>query len=140
MTGHGNVVFSAEEAQNLRNYVLGGGFLHIDDKYGMDKFIRPELKKIFPETELVELPFSHPIFHQKYDFPGGLPKIHEHDNKRSQAFGILYEGRLVCLYTYECDLGDGWEREGENEDYFRQYSEPKAFPMGINIIVYAMTH
>lgn len=137
MTGHGNVVFSADEAENLRNYMIGGGFLHIDDNYGMDEFIRPELRKIFPEIELVELPFSHPIFHQKYDFPNGLPKIHEHDNKRAQAFGILYEGRLVCLYTYECDLGDGWEDEGVHGDSPEKRAE--ALKMGANLIQYAFT-
>ncbi|MBI3134951.1 MAG: DUF4159 domain-containing protein [Bacteroidetes bacterium] len=137
MTGHGNVVFSADEVQNLRNYVLGGGFLHIDDNYGMDQFIRPELKKLFPETEMVELPFSHPIFHQKYDFPDGLPKIHEHDNKRSQAFGILHEGRLVCLYTYECDLGDGWENAEVHGDSEEKRLE--ALKMGANLIQYVFT-
>ena len=109
MTGHGNVVFSAEEVENLRNYLVGGGFLHIDDNYGLDKFIRLELKKVFPELELVELPFTHPIYHQKFDFPKGLPKIHEHDGKPSQGFGLVYEGRLVAFYSYECDLGNGWE-------------------------------
>lgn len=137
MTGHGNVIFSAEEAENLRNYMLGGGFLHIDDNYGMDKFIRPELKKIFPENELVELPFSHPVFHQKFDFPSGLPKIHEHDNKRSQAFGIIHEGRLVCIYTYECDLGDGWEDAEVHGDSDEKREE--ALKMGANLIQYAFT-
>ncbi|MBU2018697.1 MAG: DUF4159 domain-containing protein, partial [Bacteroidetes bacterium] len=108
MTGHGNVIFSTIEAENLRKYCYGGGFLHIDDNFGMDEFIRIELKKVFPGKEMIELPFNHPIFHQKYDF-NGLPKIHEHDNKRAQAFGIIENGRLVCLYTYETDLGDGWE-------------------------------
>lgn len=137
MTGHGNVIFSSEEAENLRNYMIGGGFLHIDDNYGMDQFIRPELKKIFPENDLVELPASHPIFHQKYDFPGGLPKIHEHDDKRSQAFGILYEGRLVCLYTYECDLGDGWEDKEVHGDSDEKRLE--ALKMGANLIQYVFT-
>ena len=109
MTGHGNVVFSDQEAQNLRNYLIGGGFLHIDDNYGMDKFIRPQLKKVFPELELVELPFSHPVYHQKFDFKNGLPKIHEHDDKAPQGLGLIYEGRLVCFYSVETDLGDGWE-------------------------------
>ena len=109
MTGHGNIVFSDQELQNLRNYLIAGGFLHIDDNYGMDKFIRPQLKKLFPELELTELPFNHPIYHQKYSFPNGLPKIHEHDGKAPQGFGLIYEGRLVVFYTYECDLGDGWE-------------------------------
>jgi hypothetical protein len=108
MTGHGNVVFSPTEIENLRKYLLGGGFLHIDDNYGMNEFIRAELKKVFPNTELVELPANHPVFHQKYEF-NGLPKIHEHDGKRPQAFGIIVDGRMVCMYTYETDLSDGWE-------------------------------
>lgn len=137
MTGHGNVIFSSDEAQNLRNYMLGGGFLHIDDNYGMDQFIRPELKKVFPDIELVELPFTHPIFHQKYDFPNGLPKIHEHDGKRSQAFGILYQGRLVCLYTFECDLGDGWENPEVHGDSEEKRLE--ALKMGANLIQYVFT-
>ena len=97
---------------NLRRYLISGGFLHIDDNYGLDKFIRPEMKKVFPELEFVELPFSHPIYHQKYQFPRGLPKVHEHDGKRAQGFGLLYKGRLVCFYSYECDLGNGWEDVG----------------------------
>lgn len=137
MTGHGNVVFSSDEAENLRNYLMGGGFLHIDDNYGMDKFIRPELKKVFPNIELVELPFSHPIFHQKYDFPNGLPKIHEHDGQRSQALGILYQGRLVCLYTFESDLGDGWEDQEVHGD--KEEKRQEALKMGANIIQYAFT-
>jgi hypothetical protein len=108
MTGHGNVVFSNAEIENLRTYLLGGGFLHIDDNYGMDEFIRPEIKKIFPNNKLVELPYNHPIFKQTFEF-SGLPKIHEHDGKRAQAFAIIEDGRIVLLYTYETDLGDGWE-------------------------------
>lgn len=137
MTGHGNVVFSADDAENLRNYLLGGGFLHIDDNYGMDKFIRTEIQKVFPNNEFVELPFSHPIFHQKFDFDKGLPKIHEHDKKRPQAFGILHEGRLVCLYTYECDLGDGWEDTEVHGDSKEKRQD--ALRMGANIIQYAFT-
>ncbi len=137
MTGHGNVVFSNEDAENLRNYMLGGGFLHIDDNYGMDKFVRTEIKKIFPNNELVELPYSHPIFHQKYDFDKGLPKIHEHDRGRPQAFGILHEGRLVCLYTYESDLGDGWEDTEVHGDSNSKRDE--ALQMGANIIQYVFT-
>ncbi|MCB9223395.1 MAG: DUF4159 domain-containing protein [Crocinitomicaceae bacterium] len=137
MTGHGNVVFSNDDAENLRNYMMGGGFLHIDDNYGMDKYIRTEIKKVFPNNELVELPYNHPIFHQKYDFKNGLPKIHEHDDKRPQAFGILYEGRLVCLYTYECDLGDGWEDQQVHGD--KQDKRMEALKMGANIIQYAFT-
>lgn len=134
MTGHGNVVFSMNEAENLRTYLLGGGFLHIDDNYGMDQFIRTELKKVFPNNELVELPFSHPIFHQKYDF-NGLPKIHEHDGKRPQAFGIIVEGRLVCLYTYETDLSDGWEDKEVHND--TEEKRKQALQMGANILMYA---
>ena len=137
MTGHGNVVFSNEDAENLRNYMIGGGFLHIDDNYGMDKFVRTEIKKIFPNNELVELPYSHPIFHQKYDFDKGLPKIHEHDKARPQALGILYEGRLVCLYTFESDLGDGWEDTEVHGDSSNKRSE--ALQMGANIIEYVFT-
>ena len=134
MTGHGNVVFSPAEIENLRTYLLGGGFLHIDDNYGMNEFIRVELKKVFPNNELVELPFNHPVFHQKYDF-NGLPKIHEHDGKRPQAFGIIVEGRLVCMYTYETDLSDGWENaqvHGDSEEKRKQ-----ALQMGANILMYA---
>lgn len=137
MTGHGNVVFSTEEAQNLRNYMLGGGFLHIDDNYGMDPFIRIEIKKVFPNNSLVELPFNHPIFNQHYKFPNGLPKIHEHDDKRPQAFGIIHEGRLVCLYTYETDLGDGWEDQEVHGDSEAKRAE--ALKMGANIIQYVFT-
>src|SRR5690606_6751316 len=109
MTGHGVFVFSDQEAENLRTYLTSGGFLHIDDNYGLEPFVRPQMKKVFPELTFVELPFNHPIFHQKFKFPKGLPKVHEHDNKSPQAFGLIYEGRLVCLYTYESDLGNGWE-------------------------------
>lgn len=134
MTGHGNVVFSLSEAENLRTYLMGGGFLHIDDNYGMDQFIRTELKKIFPNNDLVELPFNHPIFHQKYDF-NGLPKIHEHDGKRPQAFGIIVEGRLVCLYTFETDLSDGWEDKEVHND--PEEKRKQALQMGANILMYA---
>jgi hypothetical protein len=137
MTGHGNVVFSSSEATNLRQYLISGGFLHISDNYGMDKFIRPQLKKIFPELELVELPFSHPVFHQKFDFPNGLPKIHEHDNGVPKALGIIYQGRLVCLYDYECDLGDGWESAAVHND--SESARTNALRMGANIITYALT-
>jgi len=109
MTGHGNVVFNSSEAENLRTYLLAGGFLHIDDNYGMDAFVRTEIRKVFPETDLVELPTNHPIFHGKYEFPNGLPKIHEHDASPAKSYGIIVDGRLVCLYTFESDIGDGWE-------------------------------
>lgn len=134
MTGHGNVVFSSAEVENLRNYMLGGGFLHIDDNYGMDEFIRVELKKIFPNQELVELPTNHPIFNQKFKF-NGLPKIHEHDDLRAQAFGIIVDGRLVCLYTYQTDLGDGWEDQEVHND--PPEKRKQALQMGANILMYA---
>jgi hypothetical protein len=137
MTGHGNVVFSDQEAENLRNYLLAGGFLHIDDNYGLDQFIRLEMKKVFPSLDFVEIPFDHPIYHQKFEFDKGLPKIHEHDGKPAQGFGILYEGRLVCFYTYETDLGNGWEDQ-------QIYNDPPglrelALKMGANIIQYSFT-
>ncbi|HOS16971.1 MAG TPA: DUF4159 domain-containing protein [Bacteroidales bacterium] len=138
MTGHGNVVFSDEEALNLRTYLIAGGFLHIDDNYGMDKFIRAQMKKVFPELEFVELPFSHPIYRQKYSFPKGLPKIHEHDAKPPQGFGLFYENRLICFYTYECDLGDGWEDISVHND--REELHIKALQMGANIIQYVFTY
>jgi hypothetical protein len=137
MTGHGNVIFSDAEAQNLRKYLSGGGFLHVSDNYGMDKFIRPQLKKIFPELDLVELPFDHPVYHQKYDFPKGLPKIHEHENKSPQGFGLIYKGRLVCFYDYECDLGDGWESYEIHKD--SPEAREKSLKMGANLISYAFT-
>jgi Domain of unknown function (DUF4159) len=135
MTGHGNVVFSYEEAQNLRKYLTGGGFLHVSDNYGMDKFIRTEMKKVFPELEFVELPFDHSIYHQKFDFPKGLPKVHEHDNKPPQGFGIVYKGRLVCFYDFECDLGDGWENPEIHKD--SEEAREKALKMGANMVSYA---
>ena len=137
MTGHGNVIFSPQEAKNLRDYLISGGFLHIDDNYGLDKFIRPQMNKVFPELEFVELPFDHPIYHQEYAFPQGLPKIHEHDNKAPQGFGLIYEGRLVCFYTYECDLGDGWEDQAVHKD--SEETRLKALKMGANIIQFAFT-
>lgn len=135
MTGHGNVIFNSSESDNLRDYLLAGGFLHIDDNYGMDPFIRREIKKIFPNEELVELPFSHPIFHQKFDFPNGLPKIHEHDEKPPQGFGIIKNGRLLLFYTFESDLGDGWEDPEIHSD--SQNNRLKALKMGANILSYA---
>jgi len=138
MTGHGNVVLNTSETKNLRNYLLGGGFLHIDDNYGMDAFVRTEIKKIFPETELVELPSNHPIFNGKYEFKNGLPKIHEHDASPSQAFGIIIDGRLVCLYTFESDIGDGWEDAEVHND--SEYIRLKALQMGANILEYVFTN
>lgn len=137
LTGHGNIVFSDAEAENLRLYLLSGGFLHADDNYGLDKYFRRAMKIVFPELEFVELPFNHPIFHQKYDFPNGLPKIHEHDGKPPQAFALIWEGRIICLYTYECDLGDGWEDEIVHHD--SQATRTKALKMGANIIQYVFT-
>lgn len=137
MTGHGNVVFTGAEAQNLRKYLEAGGFLHVDDNYGMDKFVRKELKKVFPDQDLVELPFNHPIYHQKYDFPKGLPKVHEHDNKPPQGFGIFHEGRLVVFYSYECDLGNGWEDQEVYND--PEEVRTKALQMGANLVMYALT-
>ncbi len=134
MTGHGNVVFSEEEAANLRTYLLSGGFLHIDDNYGMEPYLRKELTKVFPDKDLIELGHDHPIFKQEYAFPDGLPKIHEHDGKRPQAFGIFHENRLLLLFTFESDLGDGWEDiEVHNNS---QEVRTKALQMGANIISY----
>lgn len=136
MTGHGNVIFSASELENLRTYLQGGGFLHIDDNYGMDTYIRTQLNKLFPNEGLIELPFNHPVFHQKYDF-NGLPKIHEHDDKVPKAFGIITNGKLVCLYTYETDLGDGWENQSVHND--SQEKRIQAMQMGANILQYAFS-
>ncbi len=134
MTGHGNVIFNNQEIENLRSYLFSGGFLHIDDNYGMDKFIRPQLKKAFPELQLRELPNNFPIFNSFYSFPQGLPKIHKHDGKPAQAFGLFYQGRLVLLYTYECDLGDGWEDYEVHKDPPEKHRE--ALQMGANILSY----
>lgn len=138
MTGHGNVIFSDQEAKNLRKYLTGGGFLHIDDNYGLDKFIRPQMKKVFPELDFVELPVNYPIYHQKYSFPTGLPKVHEHDGKRPQGFGLIYKGRLVCFYSFECDLGNGWEDLGTYAGD-TQESRLKALRMGANLVQYVLT-
>jgi hypothetical protein len=134
MTGHGNVIFSNQEADNLRNYLIGGGFLHVSDNYGMDVFIRTQLKKVFPELDLVELPFNHPIYHQAFNFDKGLPKVHEHDSKAPQGFGLIYKGRLVCFYDYECDLGDGWESYEVHKD--SPEAHERALKMGANILSY----
>ena len=135
MTGHGNVVFSDFEAENLRNYLIAGGFLHIDDNYGMDPYVRKAMKKVFPEQEFIEMPYEHEIYHQKFDFKNGLPKIHKHDDKVPQGFGLFHEGRLVCFYTYECDLGDGWEDQEVHKD--PEAVRQQALQMGANIIQYA---
>lgn len=138
MTGHGNVFFSESDAENLRNYLISGGFLHIDDNYGMKPYVTEELKKVFPNTELVELPKTHPIFNIEYDFPEGLPKIHEHDGLRPQAMGIFHEGRLVLLFTFESDLGDGWEDPEIHND--PEEVRLKSLKMGANIVKYAFEH
>jgi hypothetical protein len=133
LTGHGNLQFSDPEARNIRNYLLSGGFFHICDNYGMDPFIRPAMKKVFPELDFVELPYDYPIYHQKFLFPHGLPKIHEHDGKRPQGFGLIYKGRLVCFYDFECDLGNGWEDVGTYPDDPPEKHE-EALKMGANLI------
>ncbi len=135
MTGHGNVYFSDEEAGNLRTYLLSGGFLHIDDNYGMEPYLRKELKKVFPDKELEELSPEHPIFNQQFKFPDGLPKIHEHEGNRPQALGIFDGNRLVLLFTFESDLGDGWEDPEVHND--PEEVRLKALRMGANIIQYA---
>ena len=137
MTGHGNVVLNNSQAENLRNYLTSGGFLHIDDNYGLDQFVRIEMKKVFPELEFIEIPFDHLIYHQKFDFNQGLPKIHQHDGKPPIGYGILYEGRLVCFYSYESDLGNGWEDQSVYND--PQEKRIEALKMGANIIAYAFT-
>ncbi len=138
MTGHGNVAFSAEEAENLRNYLIAVGFLHIDDNYGMDKFVRLEMKKVFPELEFIELPFDHEVYSIKYKFEQGLPKVHEHDGKPPKGFGLIYEGRLVCFYSYESDLGNGWEDQSIYND--PQEVREAALQMGANLVLYAFTN
>ncbi len=137
MTGHGNVLFSDQEAKNLRKYLLAGGFFHIDDNYGMNLFIRREMKKVFPEHDFVEIPFNHPVYHQKYDFAKGLPKVHEHDNKPPQGLGIIHEGKLVCYFSYECDLGNGWEDQIVYND--PEYLRQEALKMGANLIQFSFS-
>tara|TARA_B100001113_G_scaffold348864_1_gene343409 strand:- start:675 stop:1328 length:654 start_codon:yes stop_codon:yes gene_type:complete len=134
MTGHGNIIFNFEEAENLRKYLIAGGFLHVDDNYGMDEFFRREIKKVFPEKDLVIINSGHPIFNQSFSFPNGLPKIHIHDAKPAQALGIFDNGRLLCLYTYESDLSDGWEDPEVHNDSYE--TRIKALKMGSNIIEY----
>lgn len=138
LTGHGNVVFSNQEAQNLRKYLLAGGFLHIDDNYGLDKFIRAQMKKVFPELSFVELPAGHAIYKQKFQFPAGLPKIHEHDGKPAQGFALIREGRILCYYSYESDLGNGWEDLGTYPGD-TQEKRVAALKMGANLVSYALT-
>jgi len=137
LTGHGNVVFTDTEAENLRNYLLAGGFLHIDDNYGIDPYVRLAMKKVFPDHDFVELPFSHPLYHEKYDFDNGLPKIHKHDGNPPQGFGIVVDGRVVCFYSFESDLGDGWEdKEVHNDPEEKRIA---ALKMGANLVKYAFT-
>lgn len=135
LTGHGNVVFSDKDVSNLRKYLEAGGFLHIDDNYGLKPFIEIQMKKVFPELSFVELPFSHPIYHQTYKFNNGLPKIHEHDGKTAQGFGLILKGKLVCFFSYEADLGNGWEDASVHND--PEEKRQLAFKMGANIIQYA---
>ncbi len=132
ITGHGNIELSPQEVENLRTYLIAGGFLHISDNYGLNEYIRREMKKVFPELDFIELPFNHPIYHQKYNFANGLPKIHKHDGKTPQGFGIIYKGRLIVFYDYECDLGDGWEDTEVHND--TQEKHIAALKMGANII------
>lgn len=133
MTGHGNVFFTDEDAENLRDYLTSGGFLHVSDNYGIDPYLRKELKKVFPTIDLLEVPYDHPIYNQTYSFDK-LPKIHEHDGKQAQGFGIFYKGRMVCFYDYESDLSDGWEDHVVHNDPFEV--REKALKMGANIIEY----
>jgi hypothetical protein len=135
ITGHGNIIFNNQEAENLRNYLTNGGFLHISDNYGLDPYIRKAMKVVFPELDFVELPPNHPIYHQKFDF-NGLPKIHQHDNKPAQGLGIIYKGKVVCFYDYQCDLGDGWEDTQVHKD--SEEVRIKALKMGANLLQYAL--
>lgn len=137
MTGHGNVVFTNQDIKNLRDYLTGGGFLHISDNYGMDKFIRREMKRVFPEADFIELPFDHPIYHQAYNFDQGLPKIHEHDDNAPEGYGLFYEGRMICFYDFECDLGDGWEDPEVHKD--SEATRIRALEMGANIVQFVFT-
>mgnify|MGYP000382494527 FL=1 len=136
MTGHGNVIINEQEAQNLRSYLFAGGFLHIDDNYGMDKYIRPELKKLFPNKQLEPLPTSHPIFKKPFSFPQGLPKIHEHDQKPPESWVIRDQGRIILLYTFESDLSDGWEDPEVHNDPVEV--RLKALQMGANLLQYVL--
>jgi hypothetical protein len=137
VTGHGRWVVNDAEAKNLRTYLEGGGFLHIDDNYGLDPYVRPVLKKVFPELDLVELPFNHPVYHQRFNFTNGLPKIHEHDEKPPKGYGLIYKGRLVCFYSFSTDLGDGWEDSDVHHD--KSEKRQAALQMGANLLQYAFT-
>lgn len=138
LTGHGNIVFSESDVLNLRNYLAGGGFLHIDNNYGIEQFVRREMRKVLPDQEFVELPFSHAIYHTVYQFDNGLPKIHEHDNLPPQGFGLFIDGRLVCFFSHECDLGDGWEDPSVHNDPQDKHIE--ALKMGANIVSFVFGH
>jgi hypothetical protein len=136
--GHGNIKFTPAEVTNMARYLTSGGFLWVDDDYGIDVSIRREMKRVFPDAAFVELPFTHPLFAEPYSFPHGLPKIHEHDGGPAKAFGILRDGRLVVLYTYDTDLGDGLEDEEVHHD--PPEKRDAALRMGLNIVHYALTH
>ena len=138
MTGHGNVFFDDNETDNIRNYLLAGGFLHIDDNYGLKDLAMSQMQKVFPELQWSELPYSHFLFQKPYAFPDGLPKVHEHDNKAPQAFALIYDGRIICLLTYECDLGDGWEDQRVHGD--SDEIRLKTLKMGANIISYVFSY
>ena len=138
LTGHGNILFDTEEIVNLRNYLTSGGFIHISDNYGLDKFVRSEFKKVFPELSFIEVPYNHPIYHQNFSFEKGVPKIHEHDGNPPQGFGLFYQGKLVCFYDYESDLSDGWESQQVHNDPPEVRLE--ALKMGANIIQFAFTN
>ena len=135
LTGHGNIKLSDADATNLREYLLGGGFLFINDSYGLDPFIQVEMKKVLPELSFVELPYNHPIFSAAFTFKNGLPKIHEHEGKPPQGFGLIYKGRVVCFYAYESDIGDGWEDPAVHNDPPEKHQQ--ALRMGANLITYA---
>jgi|TARA_B110000037_G_scaffold27652_1_gene32695 hypothetical protein len=138
MTGHGNIFFNDNAVENLRNYLTSGGFLHISDNYGIDKYVRREFKKVFPNLEFREIPIEHSIYNQSYHFKNGIPKIHEHDNKPAQGFGIFIDSRLVCFYDYETDLSDGWE-DGVIHNNSESVRE-KALKMGANILQFSFSN
>ena len=138
LTGHGNIVFSESDVLNLRKYLEAGGFLHIDNNYGIEQYVRREMKKVLPDQEFIELPFSHAIYHTVYQFDNGLPKIHEHDNLPPQGFGLFVDGRLVCFFSHECDLGDGWEDPSVHNDPMEKHIE--ALQMGANIVCFVFSH
>jgi hypothetical protein len=137
MTGHGNVKLTDAEVVRLREYLQRGGFLHADDNYGLDESFRREMKRVFPDRELVDVPLSHPVYHAVYDFPKGVPKIHEHDGKPARGFGIFLGDRLAVYYSYESDLGNGWEDPETYKDPIALHEA--ALRMGINLFVYAVT-